>query len=221
MGPYIGIDGIKGGWVGVYINESVALDFKASPRLDDLLVEPYIRAMIDVPIGLPERGYRQCDREAKNLVGSRVFLGARWDVWSFAGHNLANESYRKIQDPGISIQLWSIREKLREANSLVTPVRQQRILETHPELIFWRLNGRRVTERKKTVEGRSQRISLLKPFGFEQLETWLTKLRGTGIKPDDLLDACAGAIAARDHGQRVPLTEPEKDPRGLRMEMWY
>lgn len=221
MGPYIGIDGIKGGWVGVYIDETRALGFKQSLRLNDLLVEPFIRAMIDIPIGLPEKGYRLCDREARKLVGSRVFLGPRWDVWSFTTHKLANDHYWRNQDKGISIQLWSIREKLREANSMVTPERQQRVLETHPELIFWRLNNRRITERKKTVEGKNQRISLLKPFGFEQLETWVTKLNGTGIKPDDLLDACAGAVAAREQRQRVPLTEPEKDARGLRMEMWY
>ena len=128
MGPYIGIDGIKGGWVGVYVDESRALGFKRSLRLDYLLLEPFTRAMIDIPIGLPERGHRQCDRDAKKLVGPRVFLGARWDVWSFARHSLANESYRKNQDQGISIQLWSIREKLREANSLITAERQQRIL---------------------------------------------------------------------------------------------
>jgi hypothetical protein len=34
--------------------------------------------MIDIPIGLPDRGYRQCDIEARALVGTRVFLGARW-----------------------------------------------------------------------------------------------------------------------------------------------
>ncbi len=221
MGPYIGIDGIRGGWVGVYIDETQALGFQKSQRLIDLLIEPYVRAMIDMPIGLPERGYRKCDIEAKKLVASRVFLGARWDVWSFATHKLSNDHYKENQDPGISIQLWSIREKLREANSLVTPERQQRVMETHPELIFWRLNGRRTTEPKKTASGRNQRISLLKPCGFERLEAWVTELRGTGIKPDDLLDACAGAVAARERGQRMPCGEPEKDARGLRMEMWY
>jgi predicted RNase H-like nuclease len=221
MAPYIGIDGIKDGWVGVWIDESRALGYKKSRWLDDLLVEPYTRAMIDIPIGLPEKGNRQCDRDAKKLVGPRVFLGARWDVWSFGRYDEANEFYRKNHEPGISIQLWSIRDKLREANEIVTPERQQRVLETHPELVFWRLNNCGIAERKKTVEGRNRRISLLKPLGFEQLEAWVTNLRGTGIKPDDLLDACAGAVAAREHGHRVPPAEPEKDPRGLRMEMWY
>jgi predicted RNase H-like nuclease len=177
--------------------------------------------MIDIPIGLPEKGYRRCDLEARKLVGSRVFLGARRDVWSFATHKLANDYYHEAKDPGISIQLWSFREKLHEANLIVTPERQQLVLETHPELVFWRLNGRQIAEPKKTVEGRNQRISLLMRYGFERLETWVTKLKGTGIKPDDLLDACAGAVAARERGQRIPLTEPEKDSRGLRMEMWY
>jgi predicted RNase H-like nuclease len=146
VGPYIGIDGIKGGWVGVYIDETQALGFEKSQRLDDLIVEPYIRAMIDIPIGLPDKGYRRCDIEAKGLVGSRVFLGARWDVWSFETYKLANDYYWNNQEPGISIQLWSIREKLREANTVITPERQKQVLETHPELIFWRLGGHRIIE---------------------------------------------------------------------------
>jgi predicted RNase H-like nuclease len=76
MGTFIGIDGIRGGWVAVYADEKGAQRFVHSPRLDRLLAVSHSRAMIDVPIGLPERGYRQCDREARKLVGPSVFLGA-------------------------------------------------------------------------------------------------------------------------------------------------
>ena len=85
--------------------------------------------------------------------------------------------------------------------------------------IFWRRNKGRV-KNKKTDAGRKERIALLKPHGFDQIETWLEDRRGTGIGRDDLIDACACALAAQEHNERIPSAPPE-DCRGLRMEMWY
>ena len=111
-----------------------ALGFKKADRLEQLLTEPYTRAMVDIPIGLPKGGYRRCDLEAKKLVGPKVFLGARGAVWSFETIELANAHYGGAKDTGISIQLWSIREKPQEANKFISPARQQKVMETHPEL---------------------------------------------------------------------------------------
>jgi predicted RNase H-like nuclease len=176
--------------------------------------------MIDVPIGLPKRDYRQCDLEAQKLVGSNVFLGARWNVWTFGNYNEANKHYWAHGDKGIAKQLWCIRDKLQEVNEAMTPQQQSRLQETHPELVFWRLNKGRVVENKKTDAGRRRRIALLKSHGFDRIEIWLSQRWGTGIGRDDLIDACACALAAREHNGRIP-TAPPEDCRGLRMEMWY
>src|SRR5690349_13996971 len=106
MTLYVGVDGIPGGWVAVYINRNGAKRFDHSSSLGALLRLPYTRAMIDIPIGLPERGYRECDIQAKRLVGARVFLGARWNVWRFESYEKANAYYWSIPDKGISKQLW-------------------------------------------------------------------------------------------------------------------
>jgi predicted RNase H-like nuclease len=163
MTTFIGIDGIPRGWVAVYIDERRALRFCASARIDDLLSAPYDRAMVDIPIGLPERGYRQCDREAREFVGPSVFFGARWGVWAFPNHKAANEHYHSIGDKGISIQLWCLREKLKEVNEGMTAERQSLPLETHPELVFWRLNREHCDNllpvslaNKKTAAGRAK-----------------------------------------------------------------
>jgi predicted RNase H-like nuclease len=83
--------------------------------------------------GLPERGYRQCDREARRLVGPSVFLGARWNVWTFQTYEKANAHYRADFDTGISKQLWCIRYKLQEVNEAMTPQKQSCLQETHPD----------------------------------------------------------------------------------------
>jgi hypothetical protein len=64
--------------------------------------------------------------------------------------------------------------------------------------VFWRLNGGEPLAKKKTDGGRAQRVALLKPLGFDQIENWLSWRHGTGIGRDDLIDACARALAARD-----------------------
>jgi predicted RNase H-like nuclease len=177
--------------------------------------------MIDMPIGLNPSGYRICDLRAREMVGPAVFLGARRDLWLFSDMAAANRHYWKHEGKGrgVSAQLWNIRDKIREVDEIMTPERQATIGEAHPELIFWNL-ARGVRLAKKTsAEGREQRITLLARCGFTKLPKWLTQRHGTGIGRDDLVDACACAVAARDSTQRVG--EDEIDPRGLRMEISY
>jgi predicted RNase H-like nuclease len=120
---------------------------------------------------------------------------------------------------GVSIQLWNIRDKIKEVDDVITPERQATIGEAHPELIFRRLTGSLSLDRKKSAAGREQRIKLLASQGFVKLAQWLTQRHGTGIGRDDLIDACACAVAARDSTSR--LGGGEIDPKGLRMEINY
>jgi predicted RNase H-like nuclease len=106
---------------------------------------------------------------------------------------------------------------MREVDEAMTPARQASICEAHPELIFWNLAGRTRLEPKTSPQGREQRIALLGDRGFTDVGRWLTLRHGTGIGRDDLIDACACAVAARDSTQRVG--GEEIDPHGLRMEI--
>lgn len=221
MGTYIGIDGYRGGWVAAYIGETGGQRFDYSSDLQELISGPYVRAMIDLPVGLPDRGYRQCDLEARELVGSRVFLGARWGVWQFKCYQDANAYYWRAGDKGISQQLWCIRDKLKEVNEWMTPDRQIKLLETHPELVFKRLAGGDL-DNKKSETGRQQRLKILLAHGVKEIEHWLEVRQGTGIARDDMIDACVCALAARDSKNRLPRTKKSPtDRRGIHMEIWY
>lgn len=120
---------------------------------------------------------------------------------------------------GVSAQLWNIRDKIREVDEIMTPARQATIGEAHPELIFWNLAGQVLLGKKTSAKGREQRIALLVQRGFTRLPKWLTQRHGTGISRDDLIDACACAVAARGSTQRVG--GDEIDRRGLRIEINY
>ena len=182
---------------------------------------PHKRAMIDMPIGLKMAGHRECDIRARELIGPSVFLGARRNLWEFPDQACANEYYWQHEGPGmgVSCQLWNIRDKIKEVDDFITPERQATIVEAHPELIFFKLDSHFRWEKKKSEVGREQRIKLLSDRGFVKLSKWLTQRHGTGIGRDDLIDACACAVAARDSDSRFG--GDEVDMRGLRMEINY
>jgi predicted RNase H-like nuclease len=215
----LGVDGVCGGWVAAWIDDAGNCGFESARELAPLLAAPHARAMIDMPIGLPASGRRVCDSNARRLIGAPVFLGARRNIWEFRDQASANRYYWRHEGPrsGVSCQLWNIRDKIREVDDLMTPERQQTIGEAHPELVFWRLNDRLRLAPKKSAMGRGQRIGILAAHGFADITQWLDRRRGTGIGRDDLIDACACAVAARDSTER--LGGDEFDARGLRMEI--
>jgi predicted RNase H-like nuclease len=221
MKTFIGIDGFRGGWVAAWIDECGNHGFDYSPTVDRLISYPHEMAMIDIPIGLPERNYRACDEQARELLGPHVFLGARRDLCPFNDPAEANMHYWADGQKGISRQLWHLRCKIREIDELMTSERQRKFRETHPELVFWRLGGGNKLADKKTEVGRRERIVLLQNQGFTKVGVWLSHRFGTGIGRDDLIDACACAVAARQAKERLPRDREHVDSRDLRMEMWY
>lgn len=222
----IGLDGFRGGWVAVRI-EGRKRDILFLKSIDELLAQRFDRAAVDIPIGLPDSGYRACDLAAKRELGphaSRVFIGARRGVWDFSSHSEANAALKAKGEVGVSIQLWNLGPKIMEADALMTPARQRKIHEAHPELVFQRLNGGRALASKKDAAGLRQRRSLLIADGFaaKTLDEWLTITRiGMGAKTDDVLDACACAIAARDLKAHLPRGHASRDAKGLKMQIWF
>lgn len=221
MAQYLGLDGFRGGWVVALIDDEGNHAFDYSPGLNRLLSIPHKRAMIDIPVGLKKSGHRRCDISARELLGPSVFLGARRNLWEFSDQASANQHYWRHEGPGmgVSCQLWNIRDKIKEVDDFITPDRQATVRETHPELIFWRLNSQSHLQGKKSTAGRDQRIQILVDQGFTNIARWLTQRHGTGIGRDDLIDACACAVAARD--SNAFLGGDEIDDRGLRMEINY
>lgn len=221
MARYLGFDGFRGGWVMAWIEDDGRHGFTYSNRIADLLTGPFKRAMIDIPIGLPDTGYRRCDQDARKMAGASVFLGARRGLLKFETFGLANKFYWSKGEPGISLQLWNIRDKIADVERLMTPGRQRRIGEAHPELLFQsRARGHRLAG-KKSAKGRAQRVKSLKRLGFTCIEMMLGQRAGTGIRRDDLIDACACAVVARDINAKRILGGGECDGRGLAMKIHY
>jgi predicted RNase H-like nuclease len=222
----VGLDGYRQGWVAVRI-EGAAHELLFLKTAADLLTMAFDRAAIDMPIGLPDRGLRACDLAARAMLrphASRVFTGVQRNLWNYPSHADAVRALRLRNEMGISIQLWNLLPKIREVDAIMTPRRQASIREAHPELVFARLNGGVPLPSKRSAEGVAIRCALLRHQGFSAIADWLTVARiDKGARPDDVLDACAVALAARDFDQGfcLPAAEMATDAKGLAMQIWY
>lgn len=213
------------GWVAVTIDgDRQTISFHAN--IADALAAPFDRAGIDIPIGMTNDGVRDCDLLARDRLrphGSRVFTGARRWLWQeFRDPDKANEDALRRGQARVSRQLWHIGIKIMEVDAFMRADRTRDIREVHPELVFLRLNGGKPLAPKKSEEGDALRRRLLKRSGFREIDRWLTKTRiGTGAKRDDVLDACAVALAACEPHGCIPEGTPLSDACGLPMQIWF
>jgi predicted RNase H-like nuclease len=221
----IGLDGFLKGWVAVTIDgDERAISFLAD--VADALRDPFDRAGIDIPIGMTENGERACDLLARAKLkphASRVFTGARRWLWQeFSDPDTANREALRRGQKRVSRQLWHLGPKIMEVDAFVRAHPAHDIREVHPELVFLRLNGGKPLAPKKSEEGDTLRRRLLKREGYREIDRWLNEMRiGTGAKRDDILDACAVAIATRDPAGHLPEGAPQLDACRLPMRIWF
>jgi predicted RNase H-like nuclease len=193
---------------------------------------------VDMVIGLPEAaepGGRACDRQARQLLGrprsSSVFSPPARAVLEAEDYDEAQRLNRASgpRAPGLTIQAFHLIPKMRALDEAMTPERQRRVREVHPELAFYAMNGDApVSESKHTEAGRQQRADLLAAHGFSDAADAAAHLAGGSLGADDVLDAHAVCWTARrilaGTAQRVPdVARDEEVPaneQGLRMEIW-
>jgi predicted RNase H-like nuclease len=222
-----GIDGCRAGWIAVKFAPDGAREVTIIERIDQLPALDPAMVFIDMPIGLPESGDRGCDLAARKLLtgaASRVFLGLRRPLLRYIDDYPAANEWAKSDGKGLAKQAFAILPKIAEVDAVMRPERQCRFRESHPELVFWRLNGGTALVSKHTPEGLQARRDILARHGFDDIDAWLVKLPRQRAQADDLLDACALALAASEatqgHARRVKSSDA-RDARGLRMNIWF
>lgn len=221
----LGLDGFRNGWVAVLLADD-RQDLSFHRNLKEALSVQFDRAAIDIPIGMNDDGERSCDLFARDKLrphGSRVFTGARRWLWEeFSEPDQANKEALRRGQKRVSRQLWHIGAKIMEVDAFIRVCHGLDIREVHPELVFLRLNDGRPLPSKKSDEGISRRRALLERNGFRKVDQWITHARlRTGARQDDILDACAAAIAARRPMGSVPAGAAPTDRCGLPMQIWF
>lgn len=232
-----GADGCRAGWFVVLRETSTGrVRRRVVPSFEALLAmsEAPVALAIDVIIGLPDAprsGGRKCDRQARQLLGwprsSSVFSPPAQAAIGCTSYDEALAVNRRHSSDGVGIskQTFHLFPKLRAVDAQMTPARQQRVREVHPELAFFAMNGEAPLRHSKHEDaGQRERVQLLRDYGVGNVEAAVETHAGRDVKRDDVLDAHAACWTARRLQQgtatRLPQGAPPHNARGLRMEIW-
>lgn len=210
MAVVVGVDGTKGGWVAIALDDGrFAADYLLRPidaRFEELADAGVIA--IDIPIGY---GPRKADVAAKRLLGpaaNRVFLTPRLEILEVPfGPGL-----------GVTAQAHALGPRIIHVTALAGI--DSRFHEVHPEVSFQAMNGGEpLRYRKKSAGGALERTELLRRHGIE-----LTALDASASAPlDDVLDAAAAAWSADRiaTGAAQTLPDPPELVNGREIAIWY
>lgn len=198
MSPRVlGVDGARGGWVGVRWDGTTAEPVYAV-TLADLCVacDPVDVVSVDMPIVLGRDGPRPCDDQVRPLLGPRrssLFAPPTVGALAFDDYAEANAWAKEHVGHGISKQAWMLVPKIREVQDLVA--RTGRTLhETFPELSFRAMNGGvPLSHAKRTWTGMATRLALLEQHG---LRVDADAGPAGSVAADDMIDAAALAWSA-------------------------
>ena len=230
----IGIDGCKSGWFFFRFEDGVGRFGAAATIAEILDNEPAdTRALIDLPIGLHERGKaeRDCDLMARELLRPRrhssVFPAPCRQALKEEGYAAASAKNKKVSGRSLSRQSWGIAPKILEVDDYLRGSQRARemLFEAHPEVVFRGLAGGPMSANKKTRDGFIERMTILKIYESDA-ETWIASafLAHGGFEAvrDDVVDAYALALCAKHPARWRSLPEePPLDPKGLPMRMVY
>ena len=220
-----GVDGIRSGWIAAILCEDGTTEVKTFPTFrlleDDKTLAPIV---IDIPIGLPDYGARFCDLEARRRLGkfrgSSVFPAPIRSM--LIAHDWEDACRIRFEREGkkCSKQVVAILSKIREVDETMTGDLQKRMREGHPEMSFFMMNCERpVASRKKTTQGKLERLTLLAP-SFPDIERNLQgNPRGVWV---DILDAYACLWTAKRIATNESKSFPQhtiQDGVGLIMEI--
>ncbi len=233
-GPYlVGVDGCRAGWVAAIARCAEPrrlLSIEVHEHIDPLItgVRNGVIAVlaIDMPMGLPDTGPRRCDIDTRTRLGrksSSVFPTPVRPLLHCTDHAQAVTLGRSIDGRGISIQAFNLLPKIAQLDASIRehcpPELFAHIFEAHPEAAFADLAGDPLESKKRSAEGRAERLAFLEHElpGCGDLLT----ARYRGAAADDILDAAVLVRTARRilEGTASMLGDGSSDRHGIPMRV--
>ncbi|WP_121188368.1 DUF429 domain-containing protein [Nocardiopsis sp. Huas11] len=220
----VGVDACSKGWVAVRLVDGRFRDARLCEHLEDVAAgfKPEI-VTVDIPLGLTDQGWRDCDQLVRGKLGplrNSVFRIPSRTVVETPVYEDANAKCREVMEQGLSRQSFALFPKILEADQL----RRSGAIhfyEVHPEMSFRTMAGAPLSWGKRTWNGQSHRRALLAEQGVEIPDD----LGPTGqVAVDDILDAAAAAWSAHRIalGQAESCPTPEQsDLSGGPIAIWY
>lgn len=232
----LGIDGCRAGWLAISLDDEKCGHWLLKSDRDlEKVFEDYEHIFIDVPIGLADNQYmRVCDEELRRMLGpdyhSSVFNPPiRPALYAPTYAEASMESY-EVTEKKISIQAWNITPKIRSVDQLLQNDVEfrEKVFESHPELLFQKLNGgNAILQKKQTKKGLRHRLELVEgrnKYAGPLFRDIKEQYRPNQMKEDDIVDALVLAFFARRSADKPVKTipkDPPKDSTGLPMAIHY
>ena len=232
----LGIDNCRAGWIAVCLdNENSGYKILESDQDLADVFEEYDRIFIDVPIGLEDENYvRKCDELLRKVLGSdyyaSVFNPPVRPALNAPTYAEASMMSFEITQKKLSVQAWNIVPNIRAVDQLLQNHQEYRdkVFESHPELVFQKLNGGNpILQKKQTKKGLRHRLGLLKARNSltdDYFRDIKEEYRRNQVEEDDIIDAMALALVANlsvDQPIKTIPENPEKDSSGLTMAIHY
>tara|TARA_R110002126_G_scaffold53886_2_gene145941 strand:- start:1675 stop:2382 length:708 start_codon:yes stop_codon:yes gene_type:complete len=224
-----GIDGCKVGWLFISFdegNERYQI-LKTKEELEEKLLETD-RTFIDMPIGLEDEEYtRECDALMRKEVGGRyspsVFSPPIRPALAAPSYVEANMISYEYTEKKLSLQSWNITPKIQMIDDLLTRHSglQEKVLESHPEHLFMKLNDGEIFQKKNLKKGIKHRLKLIEeeePIVDDFFRDIKEEYRRSEVAEDDIVDAMVLALFAKWTKEKPIKTIPfkvEKDSKGL------
>jgi len=214
-----GVDGCPAGWIAVIERLGAPLCASIFARFEELLksLSDVGVIAVDIPIGLPERGARDCDVEARRRLGVRgssVFPAPLRPVLNAVSYEEASRVRFEIEGKRMSRQAFGIVKKIREVDlALVeSPPARRKVVEVHPELSFATWRGRPMQNSKRKSAGKAERRELIRGHWRDALERCEASFARKACGLDDLYDAFAALWSARRVASGVAVQLPVSAP---------
>lgn len=213
----LGVDGMKGGWVGILIEPGKRALGLSAPTIADLTEQaaPLNVVAIDIPIGLGVSRQRDADGAARQVLGKRkssLFTTPVREALSAPTYPEACKVNLRITDKSITRQAYELRHKISEVDAWVRHTDLD-VREVHPEVSFTALMGQPASHSKSTWAGMQERLDALAAAGID-LQHLQTEVGKAGV--DDVIDAAAAAWSATRvaQGSAVSFPSPPEQIEG-------
>ena len=218
-----GVDGCKERWIAVVDVGDDQTEIRPPVELHELLEDRGLELIVmDVPIGLVDRGPREADISARQFLGKRgccVFPAPIRPIIDCETWEEACSVRFAIEGKKISNQLFGILGKVRDVDAALRKAEVRNVFEGHPEVSFALMNdGHPLLSGKKKRAGRECRTQLISR-SFPDASTRMAEYRR---HHEDVLDAYALLWTARRikfGGVRRFPEETRFDQLGLRMQI--
>jgi predicted RNase H-like nuclease len=230
-----GIDGCKAGWILISFDQGEE-NYQVLRSDNELkkAFQEFDKVFIDIPIGLNDETYtRECDTKLREKLGpdyaSSVFSPPIRPALDAPTYVEANMQSFEFTEKKLSLQAWNITPKIKTVDHLLQETEEfkDKVLESHPELIFMNLNGGMIYQKKNTKKGIKHRLELVseqEEIAADFFREIKEEFRRNEVEEDDIVDSMALAYAAKMSLKKTIKTlpeDPETDSTGLIMAIHY